>query len=124
MAVGCAGLAVVFVTFGLYGLISYSVGRRRAELGIRIAVGAGRANIVQLVLMQGLRLAAIGIAVGLALTLATSRGLESQLYQVERFDPLTVAASALLVLAVALAASLGPARRASKADPLVALREQ
>lgn len=124
MAVTCAGLAVVFVTFGLYGLISYSVGRRRAEMGIRIAVGAGRGSIVQLVLMQGLRMAAIGIAAGLALTYAASRGLESQLYQVQRFDPLTVAASALLVLTVALAAAFGPARRASKSDPLVALRDQ
>jgi predicted permease len=124
MAAGCAGLAVLFVTFGLYGLISYSVGRRRAELGIRIAVGAGQGRIVQLVLMQGLRMAAIGIAAGLALTFASSRALRSQLYEVQPFDPATITAAALLVMLVALAAAYGPARRASKSDPLVALRDQ
>jgi putative ABC transport system permease protein len=122
MAVGCASMAVLFVTFGLYGLISYSVSRRTSELGIRMAVGAQRANILRMVLVQGLRMATAGVLLGLVLAAAFTRALGSLLFQVKPIDPATLAASAALVVIVTLAASYAPARRASRVNPITALR--
>jgi putative ABC transport system permease protein len=123
MAVACAVMAVLFVTFGLYGLVSYSVGRRTAELGIRMAVGATRATIVRMVLAQGLRMAIAGVALGLGLTYLASRALESLLHGVQPIDPPTFAAAAVAVVIVTAAASYGPARRAGLVDPIAVLRQ-
>jgi hypothetical protein len=122
VATTCAGMAVLFVTFGLYGLVSYSVGRRTAELGIRMAIGATNTMILKMVLLQGLRMAAVGVLLGLGLAILLSRTLESLLFQVNPIDPPTFAAAAVLVILVTLAASLAPARRASRVNPIAALR--
>jgi ABC-type antimicrobial peptide transport system permease subunit len=122
MATICAAMAVLFVTFGLYGLVSYSVGRRTAELGIRMAVGATGATILRMVLLQGLRMTAIGVALGLALAVLLSRTLESLLFEVKPVDVPTFASAAAVVVMVALAASFAPARRASRVNPITALR--
>ena len=123
MAMTCAGMAVLFVTFGLYGLVSYSVGRRTTELGIRMAIGAQRATIMRMVLGQGLRMALVGVALGLGIALLASRALASLLYGVRPVDPPTFAAAATVVVLVTLAASYAPARRASRVNPITALRQ-
>jgi putative ABC transport system permease protein len=123
MAAACAGLAVAFVTFGLYGLISYSVSRRSREIGIRMALGAGRRAILALVLRQGLLLAAAGIAAGIALAMGSTKVVKALLFQVQPMDPLTLAGACALVVAVTLVASLIPARRASAINPVAALKQ-
>jgi putative ABC transport system permease protein len=123
LATACAGMAVLFVTFGLYGLVSYSVGRRTAELGIRMAIGAQRGAIVRMVLGQGFRMAALGVAIGLGIARLSASTLESLLYGVRPLDPPTFAAAAAIVMLVTLAASYAPARRASRVDPITALRQ-
>jgi ABC-type antimicrobial peptide transport system permease subunit len=122
MAATCAVMAVLFVTFGLYGLVSYSVSRRTSELGIRMAVGAESGAILRMVLLQGLRMAVLGVAAGLGLAILLSRALASLLFQVQPFDPLTLSAAAAIVVMVTLAASYAPARRASRVSPIAALR--
>jgi len=115
-------LAVMLASIGLYGVIAYSVARRTREIGIRAALGAGRPDILRMVLGQGLRLTLVGIGVGLAGAAATSRVLSSKLYGVMPTDPATFASVALLLMGVALAACYIPARRAVRVDPMVALR--
>ena len=122
IAAGCAFMAVLFVTFGLYGLVSYSVSRRTAELGLRMAIGAQPQTILGMVLFQGFRLAVVGVTLGLVLAFFSTRSLQSLLFEVQALDPLTFGASAAVALFVTLAATYGPARRASQVDPLVALR--
>ena len=122
LATICAGMAVLFVAFGLYGLVSYSVSRRRPELGVRMAVGADRGAIVRLVLRQGLKLAGTGVAIGLALSFAVGRGLSELLFEVEPNDPATLALAGAVVVVITLAASYGPARRAGRVDPITVLR--
>lgn len=124
MAAVSAGMAVLFVTFGLYGLVSYSVGRRTAELGIRMAIGAQRGTIVRMVLRQGLGMAAAGIVLGLGGAILGARALESLLFGVRPNDPPTFAAAAVVVVAVTLVACLAPARRASRVNPIAALRAE
>jgi putative ABC transport system permease protein len=124
MATMCALLAMTFVTFGLYGLISYSVGRRRMELGIRMAIGADRGSIVRLVLGQGLRMGVVGIVLGVGLSMLTARSLESQLFQVEALDPWILFAAAATVILATQVATIGPARRAGRVDPMSILRQQ
>ena len=117
-----AALALLLAGFGLYGVMAYSVAQRRREIGIRMALGAQAADVRSLVVNQALRLGATGLALGLAGALAVTRVLESQLFGVSASDPLTFAAvSAALVTVLLLAASL-PARRATRVDPIVALR--
>ncbi len=122
MAGACALMAVLFVTLGLYGVVSYSVARRTSEIGIRMALGAPQNAILRGVLWQGLRMAAFGIAIGLAFSLATTRILTKLLFEIKPNDPATLAVAAGLVLMVTLAASYVPALRASRVDPIVALR--
>ena len=122
MAGTCALMAVLFVTLGLYGVISFSVSRRTSEIGIRMALGAPHGAILRGVLWQGLQMAAVGVAIGLALSLAATRILTKLLFEIKPHDPLTLAAAVALVLIVTLAASYIPARRATRVDPLVALR--
>jgi putative ABC transport system permease protein len=119
---GLSLTALILAIVGIYGVIAYSVGERVQEMGIRMALGARRGDILRLVLRQGLMLAAIGIAIGLGAALALTHLLSSLLYRVSVTDPLTFAAGAALFTAVALAASYIPARRATRVDPVVALR--
>lgn len=115
-------LALFLAAIGLYGIMAYSTVRRTREIGIRMALGAARADALHLVLREGLRLAAAGIALGFAGALALTRGLTKMLYGVSPRDPVTLLSVALLMLAVALIATFIPARRATRVDPLVALR--
>jgi putative ABC transport system permease protein len=119
-----AAAGLVLATVGLFGLISYSVEQRRIEIGIRIAVGAEKSDIIGMVLRSGVTLALAGILIGLAGTLALSSVLKSQLFGVTATDPLTFIGVALGLIAVATAACYIPAWRAANSDPLVALRNE
>ena len=117
-----SALALTLAALGLYGVIAYSVTQRRQEIGIRMAVGAARTDVVRLVLASGLKLVAFGIALGLAGALALTRLLQSMLFGVTAHDPLVFAGNAALLLAVATAACAVPALRASRVDPMATLR--
>jgi putative ABC transport system permease protein len=117
-----AAMAVSLAAIGLFGLIRYSVAQRTQEIGVRMALGATRADVLRMILGQGLRLAAIGVGAGLVAALALARVLASTLYGVSAADPMTFAGVALLLVAVALIASYIPAQRATRVDPIVALR--
>jgi ABC-type antimicrobial peptide transport system permease subunit len=115
-------LGLFLASLGIYGLMSYSVAQRTHELGIRIALGADRSDILKLVLGQGLRISLVGLAVGLAIALAVTRVIAAMLYGVKPTDPATFGGVSVLLTAVALLASYLPARRAAKVEPLEALR--
>jgi putative ABC transport system permease protein len=117
-------LALLLASIGLYGIIAYSVARRRNEIGIRMALGARPGSVLRMMLGESLVVVALGLAVGIPAALACGRLVSSLLYGVEAYDPLTIGATAALLLAVALAASFLPARRASLLDPCAALREE
>jgi putative ABC transport system permease protein len=117
-----AGVALVLAVVGVYGVISYSVARRTREIGLRVALGASPRGPFQLVVGQGMRLTALGIALGLSAALAVTRYLRSVLFEVQPTDPVTLAAAAAVLAATALAACSVPAWRATKVDPMVALR--
>ena len=119
-----AGLAVLLAAMGAYGVIAYTVGQRTQEFGVRLALGAERADLVRLVLRQGAALVAPGAAIGVLLALGLDRALRTLLYGVSLNDPSIFASAALLVLAVGLAASYFPARRAAQADPMTTLRAE
>lgn len=119
-----AGVALLLAAIGLYGVISYSVAQRTRELGIRIALGAQKRDVLGLVLREGMTLVAIGVALGLVLSLGAMRLLSSLLFGVGATDPFTFAALSLALAAIALVACLVPARRASAVDPMVALRAE
>ncbi len=117
-------LAAVLALVGVYGLLSFSVSRRVRELGVRMALGAGRGRVLRLVLRQSARLVTIGLLAGAALSLLASRLFQTLLFGVHPGDPLTLATMALAIAAAAMAASLPPAIRAARVDPVVALREE
>jgi ABC-type antimicrobial peptide transport system permease subunit len=117
-----AGMALLMAVVGLYGVISYAVTQRTQEMGVRMALGAQPSEILWMVLGQGMRLACGGAAIGLVASLISSRLLRSQLFRVSPFDPLTFALMAGVLIGAAALASCIPARRATRVDPMVALR--
>ena len=117
-----AGLALVLAVIGLYGVVAFSVAQRTSEIGIRQAIGAQRGDILCMVLGQGLRLSAVGIAAGTVAAVALTRVMSRMLFQVSATDPGTFAAIAGVFVVVALAASCLPAWRATRIDPVAALR--
>jgi putative ABC transport system permease protein len=117
-----AGLAMLLAALGIFGVMAYTVAQRTNELGIRIALGAQPRNIMALVLTQGMKLAALGVLLGLIGAMSMTRWLVSLLYGVSATDPLTFALIALLPMIVAMLACWIPARRATRVNPLVALR--
>jgi putative ABC transport system permease protein len=116
------GGALLLAAIGIYGVIGYSVAQRTHEIGIRIALGAEQRDILKLIVGQGMVLIAIGVGIGLALAFAATRVLKSLLFGISATDPLTFAVVVILLIAVALLACYLPARRATKVDPLEALR--
>jgi putative ABC transport system permease protein len=116
-------MALGLASIGLYGITAYSVNLRRREIGVRMALGAGQENVLRLILKQGMSVVAAGIAIGLVVSLAVARLLARMLFGVSAADPLSLAAAAAVLLAVALAACWLPARSASRVDPLAALRQ-
>ena len=119
---GCGAMALLLAAIGIYGVVSYSVAQRTREIGIRMALGAKETNVLRLVLGEGLFVIAVGLAVGLLLAFAVTRVIAGFLYEVGATDPVTFLVIPLLLGLVALIASYIPARRATKVDPLVALR--
>jgi ABC-type antimicrobial peptide transport system permease subunit len=117
-----AGLAVVLACVGIYGVVSYLVGERTHEIGLRVALGAQRSDVMRLVLGEGAKMALAGVVAGLAAAFGLTRLMANQLFGVTPHDPLTYAAVAVLLMLVALFACFVPARRAVRLDPLAALR--
>jgi ABC-type antimicrobial peptide transport system permease subunit len=116
------GLALLLASIGLYGLLAYSVGQRIHEFGIRMALGAQRGNILSMVFKRGTMLVTVGVVIGAAGALAATRLLKTYLYGVQPSDPWTLAGAALVLIVVALIACWIPARRATRVDPMIALR--
>jgi predicted permease len=117
-----SAIALALSAVGIYGVISYIVGQRRGEIGIRIALGAQRGQVARLIVGQSLTLAGIGAAIGVLVALASTRLLRSLLFEVSATNPGVLAGAALVLVAVAAVATLGPIRRASKIDPVEAMR--
>jgi putative ABC transport system permease protein len=121
---GFAALAMILASIGLYGVMSYMVTQRSRELGVRVALGANTRDVLGLVLGQGAKLAFAGVAIGLVASFAVTRVMTRMLFDVSATDPVTFVVISLLLIAVALLASYLPARRATKVDPIVALRAE
>lgn len=119
-----SGLALVLAAIGIYGVISYSVGQREKELGIRIALGAERGDVLRLVLTEGGKIALAGIVAGIAASLGLTQLMAKLLYSVSAFDPVIFSAAALGLASIAMAACYIPARRSVGMDPLIALRQE
>jgi putative ABC transport system permease protein len=118
-----AGVALLIAVIGIYGVLSYSVSQRTREIGVRMAIGVREGNVLQLILRQGMTVALVGIAIGLAGAFAFSRVMESLVFGIQVRDPVTYLSAAGLLAIAAAAACYIPARRASRLDPIVALRE-
>jgi len=119
-----AALALALAAIGLYGVIAYSASQRTHEIGVRMALGAGRSEVLRLVVIDGLRLTLLGLSLGLVGALAATRLLSSLLYGVKPQDPSTLVSVAILLAATAMLASYIPARRATNVDPMLALRHE
>jgi ABC-type antimicrobial peptide transport system permease subunit len=122
LSVFFGGLALLLAGIGLYGLMAYNVTRRTQEIGVRIALGAARREVLSMILRETLGLTSVGIALGLAFALATSQLIANMLYGVPAQDPVTLVAVSVVLAAVAAVAGWIPARRAMLVDPTVALR--
>jgi putative ABC transport system permease protein len=119
-----AGVALILAATGLYGVIAYAVTQRTNELGVRMALGAQKSDVLKLVVGEGAQLAAMGIGIGLVVALPLMRIISRLLFGVNAADPVTFGATALVILLVTLAASYLPALRAIRVDPVVALRSE
>jgi putative ABC transport system permease protein len=119
-----AGVALLLAAVGIYGLIAFAVSQRTSEIGLRLALGATRVNVIGLVLKEALLLALIGLAIGLAGSVFVGRAMSSTLYGVAAMDYFVIVAVGLVLLGTALFASYWPARRAALTDPVAALRTQ
>ena len=117
-----AGLSLLLASVGLYGVLSYLVGQRSREIGLRLALGAQRSNVITLVLKQGTALTVIGLAIGLAVAPLATRSLQGMFFEVSPLDVRMFVTVALVMLGVAAVATIVPARRATRVDPIVALR--
>ena len=117
-----AGTALLLAVAGIYGVMAYSVARRTREIGVRMALGAARGDVLRLVLGQGMWTTGIGVAIGIAGSLALTRTMESLLFGVSPTDAVTLAGVALLLAGVSMLACWIPSRRAMRVDPIVALR--
>jgi putative ABC transport system permease protein len=117
-----AAIALLLTAVGLYGVMAYSVAQRTQEIGIRIALGASRTDVLRMVLERGALLTSAGLVAGIIGALALTGFMEKMLFDTKPFDPLTIAAVSVILAAIALLASYLPARRATKVDPLVTLR--
>jgi putative ABC transport system permease protein len=118
------GVALALAAVGVYGVISYGVAQRTHEIGIRLALGAGRRDVLRLILTQGLKLVAVGVVIGLGAAFALARWMETMLFGVRPTDPLTFAGIAAVLSLVSLVACWIPARRATRVNPLVSLRSE
>jgi len=119
-----AGLAILLAAIGTYGVISYSVTQRTPEFGLRMAMGAQRVDVLRLVLMQAAKLILSGTVIGLLLALLLAWALKSLVYEVSPADPLTFTAIGFAVIVIAIVACYIPARKATQADPMIALRAE
>jgi putative ABC transport system permease protein len=117
-----AGLALLLAAIGIYGLMTYSVQQRTQEIGIRMALGASPGSVRKMVVLQGMRLAAVGVVIGVAAALALTRFMAGLIYGVKTWDPVVFVTIAVLLGTVSWLATYIPARRASRVDPMVALR--
>jgi len=122
LLIAFAAMALLLASVGIYGVISYIVGQRTHEIGVRIALGAHQSHVMRWVLSEGARMALVGVAVGVAAALVLTRLMAGLLFGVSPVDPLTFAVVAVLLMAVAMAACYIPAWRAMRVDPIVALR--
>jgi len=121
---GFAGVALILAGVGVYGVMSYTVVQRTREMGIRIALGAARRQVRALVVRQGMTVAMVGVVIGFAGAIVCGRFIASQLYGVEALDALSLGAAVLIFTAVALVACYVPARRATRVNPVIALRAE
>jgi len=117
-----AGIALLLASIGIYGVISYVVGQRRAEIGIRIALGAQTSQVSRMIVGQSVALATAGVIAGVFVALAATRFLRSLLFNVSPTDPLVLAGTCIVLLLTTIIASVGPTRRAAKVDPVEAMR--
>jgi ABC-type antimicrobial peptide transport system permease subunit len=121
---GFGFLAGLLATLGLYGVIAYMVARRRNEIGVRIALGADRSRVIRLVLREAMLLLAVGLSAGLVISLWAGRAAAALLFDLKPYDPVSIGVAIVVLAAVALAASYGPARKAAALEPMAALREE
>jgi ABC-type antimicrobial peptide transport system permease subunit len=119
-----AALAILLAAVGLYGVLSYIVSQQTREIGVRVALGATSQGIIAQVLVRGLRLAVIGVGIGLVIALGLARFIAGMLYEVSAADPVTFVLVPVLLLIIAVLACYVPARRATRVDPIVALRAE
>ena len=124
MALGFGALALVLASVGLFGVVSYAVSQRTREIGIRIAIGADAADVQRLVLLQGARLTAVGLAIGCAIAFGAAMAIRGLMFGISPADPFAYAIIVLVLTTVGLLASYLPARRAVRTDPMVALRQE
>ncbi len=122
MLVVFASLGLILVCIGVYSVLSYAVSRRTQEIGIRMALGAQATDVRRMVMVAGLRWLAVGIGIGVPASIALAKILQNRIWGIKSADPLTLVAVSLVLIAVGLAACYIPARRATKVDPMVALR--